>query len=45
MGECNQINERFFDKSGMLILCSDTYLLELSTLVSMKVATKGIIVL
>ena len=44
MGECDPINEKFFDKSGMFMLCSDTDFLEMSTLVSLKVA-KVIIVL
>ena len=45
MGECDPINEKIFDKSGMFMLCSDTDFLEMSTLVSLKVATKVIIVL
>ena len=44
MGECDPINEKIFDKSGMFMLCSDTDFLEMSTLVSLKVA-KVIIVL
>ena len=42
--ECDPKNPSFFDKSEMLLPGSDTYFQELSAHVSLKGATKGIIV-
>ena len=39
--ECDQKNWRFSNKFGMLMLGSNTYFLEVSAHVSMKVANKG----
>ena len=45
MEECDQENRSFFGKSGMLLPGSNTYFPELSAHVSLRGATKGIIVL
>ena len=38
--ECNQIDQTFCDKIGMLLALPDAYFLEVSAHVAMKVATK-----
>ena len=40
MEVCDQKNRSFSDKSGMVIVGSETYFLELSAHVSLKVASK-----
>ena len=37
--ECDQKNQSFSDKSGMVMVGSGTYFLELSTYISLKVAS------
>ena len=43
--ECDQKNQSFSGKFGMLMTRSDTYFLELSALISLKVTTKVITIL